>query len=97
MENLSYVLAVIVIIVIIIIIIGFICWRLGVDHQTNTTGQVCVIDSDCGPGHYCGGGNQCSVGVAGGTVGAICSLNAHCKVGLLCKKNSGDTVMRCSR
>ncbi len=81
--------------IIIIVIVSFFIWRFLVEHKGRLPGEFCNIDDECAAGQYCGGGNQCTPGVSGGTIGAICLANSDCQVGLLCKGTS--SLMSCQR
>lgn len=67
-----------------IIVVVFLFWYFLLRKNGNSTGEHCTINSDCEPGHYCGGGDQCVIGLCGGPLGSICKKNADCEVGLLC-------------
>ena len=63
-------------ILIIISIIGlifviFVFWFFLFRNNGNSTGETCNVDSNCQPGHYCGGGHQCVLGIKGGIQGSV--------------------------
>jgi hypothetical protein len=74
----------IIITIIGIVVVGWLFWYFLLRHNGNDTGEHCTVNSDCSPGHYCGGGNQCVLGLCGGSLGTVCDKNADCNVGLLC-------------
>ena len=71
--------------ILLLALIAYAIWLLFFKNKGNTEGEKCSKQDDCAAEHYCGGDNQCHMGVNGKDEGATCANSGDCKLGLKCK------------